>query len=38
MSTIKEIEVGGVLRKIEDEQARDDVSLLLQQMNGLSEE
>ena len=35
MSTIKEIEVGGVLRKIEDEQARDDVSLLLQQMNGL---
>lgn len=35
MSTIKEIEVGGVLRKIEDEQARDDVSLLLQQTNGL---
>lgn len=35
MSTVKEIEVGGVLRKIEDEQARDDVSLLLQQTNGL---
>lgn len=35
MSTIKEIEVGGVLRKIEDSQARDDVSLLLQQTNGL---
>ena len=33
MSTIKEIEVGGVLRKIEDSQARDDVSLLLQQTN-----
>ena len=35
MSTVKEIEVGGVLRKIEDEQSRDDVSLLLQQTNGL---
>lgn len=35
MSTVKEIEAGGVLRKIEDEQARDDVSLLLQQTNGL---
>lgn len=35
MSTIKEIEVGGVLRQIEDSQARDDVKLLLQQTNGL---
>ena len=35
MSTIKEMEVGGVLRQIEDSQARDDVSLLLQQTNGL---
>ena len=35
MSTITEIEVGGVVRKIEDSQARDDVSLLLQQTNGL---
>ena len=35
MSTITEIEVGGVPRKIEDAQARDDVLLLLQQTNGL---
>ena len=35
MSTITEIEVGGVPRKIEDAQARDDVRLLLQQTNGL---
>lgn len=35
MSNITEIEVGGVLRKIEDSEARDDVSLLLQQTNGL---
>lgn len=35
MSTIKEMEVGGVLRQIEDSQARDDVGLLLQQTNGL---
>ncbi len=35
MSNVTEIEIGGVLRKIEDSQARDDVSLLLQQTNGL---
>ena len=35
MSNITEIEVGGVPRKIEDAQARDDILLLLQQTNGL---
>ena len=35
MSDITEIEVGGVVRKLADSEARDDVSILLQQMNGL---
>lgn len=35
MSTITEIEVGGISRKIEDAQARDDNLILFQQANGL---
>lgn len=35
MTNVTEIEVGGVPRKIEDSQARDDVLILLQQTNGL---